>query len=174
MYQQCCSRGKSRENILRGGISLKMTLTVLIFSAIVVGIVVSAFAFGGKNSFEPSQAVKATGGVVKIPLSQVNDGAAHFFYYTARGRDIRFFVLKSSDGVIRAAFDACDVCYREKKGYSQEGDFMICNNCRNRFPSTKINVLKGGCNPAPLEKTVSGSALSIKVQDILKGETYFS
>lgn len=174
MCQQCCSRGKSRENILRGGISLKMTLTVLIFSAIVVGIVVSAFAFGGKNSFEPSQAVKATGGVVKIPLAQVNDGAAHYFHYTVRGRDIRFFVLKSSDGIIRAAFDACDVCYKEKKGYSQEGDFMICNNCRNRFPSTKINVLKGGCNPAPLEKTVSGSTLIIKVQDILKGETYFS
>jgi uncharacterized membrane protein len=174
MFYQCCSRGKIRENVVRRGESRKMTLAVLILIAAIAGAVVSAFAFGGKNYFEASQAVQASGGVVKIPLAQVNDGAAHFFHYTAGGRDIRFFVLKSSDGVIRSSFDACDVCFREKKGYRQEGDFMICNNCGNRFPSTKINVLKGGCNPAPLEKAVSGSALIIKVLDILKGETYFS
>jgi hypothetical protein len=46
--------------------------------------------------------------------------------------------MKSADGVIRAAYDACDVCYRERKGYHQEGDDMVCNNCGRHFPSTSI------------------------------------
>ncbi len=81
--------------------------------------------------------------------------------------------MKSSDGVMRAAFDACDVCFREKKGYRQEGDVMVCNNCGQRFPSTKINVLKGGCNPAPLGRTVQGDSLVINASDIEQGGWYF-
>lgn len=174
MSQKCCRNEEERKDIIKKGAGRIRTLVTLIITVLVIGIGMSPFALGEKIFYEPSQAVQSSKGVVKIPLVQVNDGAAHFFHYTVRGRDIRFFVLKSSDGVIRAAFDACDVCYKEKKGYSQAGDFMICNNCRNRFPSTKVNVLKGGCNPAPLEKTVLGSTLVIKVQDILKGEPYFS
>lgn len=110
----------------------------------------------------------------RIPISKINDGKAHFYKHNSwTGKTIRFFVLKSSDGIFRAAFDACDVCFQEKKGYRQEGDYMICNNCGRRFPSTRINIEQGGCNPAPLDRQIEGDYLLIKKSDIEKGERYF-
>ncbi len=112
-------------------------------------------------------------GIARLPLSAFDDGAAHFYAYQTESTPIQFFVLKSSDGVVRAAFNACDVCYRERKGYQQEGDEMICNNCGQRFSSVLINEVKGGCNPAPLNRTVEGDELIIRVDDILAGVGYF-
>lgn len=115
----------------------------------------------------------ADNGAVSIPVSQVNDGNAHYYRIAAGGKDIRFFLIKSSDGVIRAAFDACDVCFPEKKGYRQEGEFMVCNNCGQRFHSSKINVIRGGCNPSPLERAENGGTITITMQDIQSGAKYF-
>ncbi|MFH1786811.1 MAG: DUF2318 domain-containing protein [archaeon] len=118
--------------------------------------------------------VQQEGQTLKIPISEINDGKAHFYSYNgAGGKTIRFFVLKSSDGVYRAAFDACDVCFEAKKGYRQEGDYMVCNNCGRRFPSTRINIEEGGCNPAPLDREVIGGNVLIKKADIELGGKYF-
>ncbi len=112
-------------------------------------------------------------GGVSIPLEEINDGKAHYYDVEVDGKDVSFFVIKSRDNVIRAAFDACDVCYPEQKGYSQSGEFMICNNCGQRFHSTRINVVKGGCNPSPLTRKVAGDYLIIRNQDLLAGSKYF-
>ena len=108
-----------------------------------------------------------------IPVSEVNDGKAHYFSIDMDGKEIRFFVVRSKDGKIRAAFDACDVCYRSKKGYSQQGDFMVCNNCGMRFHSTRINVVKGGCNPSPLERRTEDDKLIISLDAVRSGAKYF-
>ncbi|OGP56433.1 MAG: hypothetical protein A2Y65_11610 [Deltaproteobacteria bacterium RBG_13_52_11] len=119
-----------------------------------------------------ARAVPAT--QVTYPEKTFADGKArHFTYKTDDGVAIRYFVLKSSDGVIRAAFDACNVCWPENKGYSQKGDFMVCNNCGKRFPSTRINEVRGGCNPAPLNRKVENGNVIIQVGDILQGKHYF-
>jgi uncharacterized membrane protein len=75
--------------------------------------------------------------------------------------------------VVRAAFNACDVCFPAKKGYRQEGDEMVCNNCGSRFPANQINEVRGGCNPSPLDRAVDGDMLIIRVKDILRGLDYF-
>ena len=75
--------------------------------------------------------------------------------------------------MIRAAFDACDVCWRENKGYVQKGDVMVCKNCGRRFPSVRINEVRGGCNPAPLKREVENGTVIIRVADILEGKRYF-
>ena len=118
-------------------------------------------------------AVQATDGVVRWPLTTFDDGQAHYYSFVDGGKSIDFFVLKSSDGVVRAAFDACDVCFGARKGYRQEGDVMVCNNCGQRFPSVKINEVRGGCNPGPLERTVEGTDLVIRSSDIATGAGYF-
>ncbi|MGL1931844.1 MAG: DUF2318 domain-containing protein [Desulfotalea sp.] len=117
--------------------------------------------------------VKASKGEVLIALDKVSDGKAHYFSFKDQGQVVNFFVLQSPDGVVRAAFDACDVCFRAKKGYSQDGEFMICNNCGMRFHSSRINEVKGGCNPAPLDRTSRGDQLVIQVTDILSGTRFF-
>jgi len=112
--------------------------------------------------------------LVFYPVSTFEGGKAHFYdYKTDTGVTVKYFILKSSDGAIRAAFDACDVCWAEGKGYSQKGDFMVCNNCKMRFASIRINEAKGGCNPHPLNRQVVDGNVVIKIADILEGARYF-
>ena len=111
---------------------------------------------------------------VTFPEKTFADGKARFFTHkTEDGVTIRYFIIRSSDGVIRAAFDACDVCWPENKGYSQKGDFMVCKNCGKQFPSARINEVSGGCNPAPLHRKVENGNVIIQVSDIFQGKRYF-
>lgn len=121
-----------------------------------------------------SAAVVAGEQVVSLPASLFDDGKArHFEYQAADGITVRYFVIKSSDGIIRAAYDACDVCWPEGKGYYQQGDDMVCANCGKHFPSVKVNEVKGGCNPAPLQRRVENGQVIIHLADIAAGRRYF-
>jgi len=112
--------------------------------------------------------------LVLYPVKTFDGGKAHFYEYkTDAGITIKYFILKSSDGVIRSAFDACEVCWAEGKGYSQKGDFMICNNCKQKFASARINEVKGGCNPHPLNRQIVDGNVVIKIPDILEGARFF-
>ena len=112
-------------------------------------------------------------GLIRLPLSTFDDYTAHYYTYMNDDQPIEFFVLKSTDGVVRSAFNACDVCYRSLKGYSQDGQIMVCNNCGSQFPADQINVVRGGCNPSPLERTVEAEDLIIRMDDIILGSVYF-
>jgi uncharacterized membrane protein len=173
MSQNKFQHGKSKRDVVTGNRRSKKRTVLMTAGVLIAGMLVMIFVLGRKPADGDSEMLRASGDVVRIPVSQVNEGRAHFFHYKAGGKDIRLFVLRSSDGVVRAAFDACDVCYPERKGYRQEGDFMVCNNCGNRFPFIRIDVEKSGCNPAPVERKVEGSNLVIKVADIERGAFYF-
>lgn len=113
-------------------------------------------------------------GDISIPISSVSSGKATFFNYTASDKTpMRFFVIRSSDGVYRAALDTCDVCYRHKKGYQQVGDDMVCRKCGQHFPSNLVNDVTGGCNPVALTRTVAGGNLLVKTADLESMKTYF-
>ena len=145
----------------------KLLLTALLLLLIsALGLSGCSSSSGGKGVLSGGQ-LTPTNGQLKIPVAGINDGKAHHFQVKADdGTMVTFFVLKSADGVIRAAIDACDVCYRSGLGYYQDGDFMVCKNCGQRFASNKINVIKGGCNPAPLNRTIVGDNLVINMTDI--------
>ena len=112
--------------------------------------------------------------LVIFPTTLFEDGRARHFEYAGAENTIRYFILKSSDGVLRAAFDACDVCWPAGKGYYQEGDHMVCRNCGRRFASVRVNEVKGGCNPAPLSRKLEKDKLIIRIEDIEKGSRYFN
>jgi uncharacterized membrane protein len=106
-------------------------------------------------------------GEFRFPVAAFADGKARFFSTSLPdGKSLSFFVIRSDDGVLRAALDSCDVCYPARKGYHQEGDLLVCNNCGQRFASAKINEVKGGCNPASLTRTVEGETLVIRLSDM--------
>jgi uncharacterized membrane protein len=117
--------------------------------------------------------VKAQAGAVKIPVAEVSDGQAHFYGFKTGGKEIQFFVIKSRDGVLRTALNACDVCFPEKKGYAQRGGDMVCNNCGQHFHTERIMEVKGGCNPSPLPRTVDGKSVIIREADLAAGAKYF-
>ncbi len=140
---------------------------------VLIAVVAAGWFFLDQGATNGIASVKAENGVVRLPVADVDDGKAHYFKLATAKGDISFFVVKSVDGVMRAAFDACDVCYREKKGYRQEGDFMVCNNCNMQFRTDLVNEVKGGCNPAPLARRIESGQLMIAQAEILKGGWYF-
>ena len=121
----------------------------------------------------PYPALATKDGQARLPLSIFDDGKAHYYTLMNGDQPVEFFILESNDGVIRAAFNACDSCFASKRGYLQDGDEMVCQNCGLRFDSDQINIVRGGCNPSPLERVVDGDTLVIQEEDIIAGATYF-
>ena len=139
-----------------------------------IGLAVYAASRGNRAESGDYFTRVAGGADFRIALASLKlDVAQYFSYPAANGKEIRFFLLRGSDNVVRAAYDSCDVCYRYKQGYYQQGDDMVCRRCKNSFPSTEINVVRGGCNPAPLERTTEGDQLIVKAQDLEAGSFYF-
>jgi len=157
-------------------------LGIVVFSVLIIGAIIM-FTYSDGGSGEDSLNIKPQpaeeipevkdSDEIRISTAEVDDGKAHYYSYDSDGVNIRYFIIKSSDGVYRAAFDACDECYRAKKGYRQDGDDMVCNNCGLKFESNKINEVKGGCNPGPLKRTVDGLDVVIKLDDLDDGRWYF-
>ncbi len=141
-------------------------------SKLVIGIAVLAMAalvVGGLGFSSPTTGnAVASGDVLKIPLSELS-GNAKWYTYGFEGTNIRFFAVKASDGSVKTAFDACDICYKSHKGYRQEGDYMVCNNCGKRFAINSLgteNKNPGGCWPGYLPSYVEGNNLVIKKSDL--------
>jgi uncharacterized membrane protein len=154
----------------RTGLHVALAVGALVVVAVVAFVIVS-----GRNGGEPATAttVATPGGDVTMPMNQINDGKAHFYTYDTGGTTVKYFVLADQNGKVRAALDACEVCYTQKKGYHQQGDAMQCNNCGKIFPSDQINVITGGCNPIPLKRSISGDALTITTDSLQAGAQYF-
>lgn len=137
--------------------------------ALLVG-AVSVFAF----SLGKYEKVKTNGGVVSIPVAKLSDGKVRFYKFEDGGKEIDFFAVKASDGGYKTAFDACDSCYRAKKGYEQQGDKLNCKNCNQKFAINRLGPnATGGCNPGYLPHQLNGNTISIKVNDLKGGARYF-
>ena len=157
----------------------------MIIGGVVVGIMVVAVAavsagmLNGLFKKSPAESAKASGvvetaDVVRIPLKALDSGKALFLSLESDGRPLYYFALKSPDGAYRAALDAWDVCFRTNRGYRQEGDQMVCNNCGQKFDCNKIGVIKGGCNPHPLAHKEEAGVMVIRKSDIVAGKEYFA
>ena len=139
---------------------------------ILVTLLIAALLTG--CSSDSHKQLEPQGTVVKIPLAELQPMQASFFKLTVDGNEIRFFAVKGNDGQIRTALDACDVCYKERKGYQQQGAVMLCRNCNLTFPIDRIGPLSlGGCNPHFLASHREGDTLVIAVDELRKGARFF-
>jgi hypothetical protein len=87
---------------------------------------------------------------VKIKISDISN-IAKFYPVMVDNIKMEVIAVKASDGTIRTAFNACQVCADSGKGYYvQEGDYLVCQNCGNRFNKDQIGQVRGGCNPVPI------------------------
>jgi uncharacterized membrane protein len=160
----------------------KKTSTIVVIGVAVVLIGLGGYLATRSSSDAPTATSVATTAPasapaesrdIRISLSELSGNAKFFDYKLADNKPVRFFVIKSSDGVYRAALDACDTCYHAKKGYHQEGDDMVCNNCGLHFPSSQINEVHGGCNPVGLPRTIEGDQMVIKARELENRGSYF-
>ena len=165
-------KATERESIIKVAQKPVLKWVILTVTALLVGYgAVFAFSFPGLSK---SDRVKPVNGAVTIPLARVSDGKAHVYSLADGGKEIGFFVVKGSDGALHTAFDACDVCFHEKKGYVQQGDYMICKNCNRKFAINMIGQMAGGgCNPSQLDHAEDGRNLVIKVADLKSGARFF-
>ncbi len=152
---------------------MNRTKQVIVSGVLAVALLVGAvtgFAF----SLGKYEKVKANNGMVTLPVAKLADGKARFYKFEDGGKDITFFAVKAPDGSIRTAFDACDACYKSRKGYEQQGDKMNCNNCNQKFAINRLGPnASGGCNPGYLSHQLNGGTVSIKVTDLKDGAKYF-
>src|SRR3989304_33859 len=89
------------------------------------------------------------------------------------GEEGRRHLLRRGGGADRAALDACDVCFRTNRGYRQEGDQMVCNNCGQKFACDKVGEVKGGCNPHPRAHKEAAGGMVIRKVDIVAWQGNF-
>jgi len=162
--------------VLGTGSKNRMPLLVVAIGVALIagGAIFYVFQGGGGITATASAPAATNSTFVSFPVSMFDDGKARHFEHVDGNMTIRYFILKSSDGVIRAAFDACDVCWPAGKGYYQEGDNMVCRNCGRRFASVLVNEVQGGCNPAPLTRSLENDKLIIQIKDIQQGRQYFN
>ena len=132
----------------------------LIIPAILIVIVAFAVILAtGKDSndgYAPTDSVNVNDkNQIEIDPSEVTN-SARFYSYDASGTEVRFFAVRGTNGNLRIALDACDVCYSVKKGYRQAGTNMKCNNCGNEYATDGIGTknIEGGCWPSyiPIEE----------------------
>lgn len=127
-----------------------------------------------EDTAPPSEDTEKPADEFVIPLAELS-GTAKFYSWKAPAATVKFFAVLDAAGGVHVAFDACDLCYGAKLGYSQEGDMMVCNNCGNKFLITGIGTTNrgGGCWPGYLPVTIGEDAVTIQHADLKAGSWYF-
>jgi len=156
-----------------------MKIATIVFLILVIGALVFLLNKGNQlapvvsnDGFlgEKGKTVENEGDKILIDENEVNDGNLHAFNYysTKPGKNLYFFIIKADDGTYRAAANACEVCFGIKKGFTQVGDLIRCQNCGTTYTKEQIAKIKGGCNPRPINSNVSviNGQLTINLVDI--------
>lgn len=137
-----------------------------VLSLVVILVLTADFIYAQANSAPPeAHPVTPVNNIVRIPVSEVQDGNLHLFTYkTPDGQTIRFMVIKKPNGY-GTALDACLICGAE--GYRQDGQNVICRHCASAIYVPTIGQ-KGGCNPIGFSSQVEGDNVAIDVSALSK------
>ncbi len=154
-----------------------------VVAVLVIGIAAFTFLDSGKDDDEIAEnskpaAISASdeNGDMVIQTSDITE-IASFYGYDELDTYIEVLAVKASDGTIRTAFNTCQVCYASGRGYYiQQGDYLICQNCGNRFKMDDVEVTRGGCNPVPIlddMKEVTDTTITIPKDLFSEAEVIF-
>lgn len=112
-------------------------------------------------------------GIILIPLSDptmdLRDGRLHKFLLTLGEDSIRILIIKKPDNTLAVCLDACEICPPE--GYGQSESHVICIYCNTPIPVETLGE-PGGCNPIPLNASVTERNVRIELDEILKKWQY--
>lgn len=112
-----------------------------------------------------------------IPISDISSTVS-FYPVEVDGTQMEVLAVADSEGNIRTAFNTCQICYSSGHGYYvQDGSYLVCQNCGNRFTVDQIEIQTGGCNPWPIfeeNKTVTDDAIEISYDFLYESKTIFA
>ena len=124
-----------------------LTVIVLLAAAAVTLLPGMSDGDGGKSSKGTSL---SAGSDLVIQTEEIGTEAS-YFDYDADGTTVQVFAVRAADDTVRLALNTCQVCNGSPYAYfEQDGDDFVCQNCHNRFSSTDVGNLSGGCNPVPI------------------------
>ena len=145
---------------------------ILLFSALIVAAdygIDRGFRSAGYQRVSPD-----SNGQVILDVAEISPGELRFYrFLNAGNQEVKFFVGKDRENTVQAAFDANQICYKTKRGFRQDGDWVVCGKCDKAFRLTGVNDGGGGCMPVPLAHTVAGNRVVLEENDILAGWRYF-
>ncbi|MDR2175648.1 MAG: DUF2318 domain-containing protein [Synergistaceae bacterium] len=134
-----------------------------------------AAAFIGTGT--AAHAKELENGDLFIPAEEVSETAV-FYPIEVDGTKMEIFAVKAPDGTIRTAFNTCQVCFDSGRGYyKQENSVFVCQNCGNRFRTSDIERVRGGCNPLPITskyKNVNESGITIPRDFLIRAKKVFA
>ena len=155
----------------------KLRPTHAAFGVLLFGVFIVAADYGIDRGFRSAGYKRVSpdsNGQVILDVADLSSGAMRFYrFLNAGNQEVKFFVGRDRTGVIQAAFDANQICYKTQRGYRHEGDWVTCNKCDKSFRVTGVNEGGGGCKPVPLAHTVAGDKVVLAENDILTGWRYF-
>jgi len=140
-------------------------MAAAVASLTVILVLTADFIYARANSAPPAaQAIDPVGNIVRIPVSEEQDGAMHLFTATEGTQSLRFMVIKKPNGW-GVALDACRICGAE--GYRQDGQNVICRHCASAIYIPSIGD-QGGCNPIGVPAHVDGGDIVIDISDLAR------
>lgn len=123
------------------------------------------------RTITPPVIMTVEGDEVKIPVSGLSSETLYRYAAGLEGKLIRFLVMKTREGNVLTAFDACKIC--GSKGYVQEGKNLVCLNCAADIQGATMGE-GGGCNPIPLSAALKDGMVIVKANDLLKEAKQFA
>ena len=144
---------------------------VLLFGAAVLA---ANHALESRREGDAERVSPGRDGKVRVSLEGLEPQQVRFYDFLNPGnQEVRFFVGRDAAGHVQVAFDANEICFKTKRGYRPEGEWLVCNKCDKSFRLADANKGGGGCNPIPLAHAVEGDELVIAEADILGGWRLF-
>ena len=109
------------------GSKMKKTILITIFLMII-----AIFLAGCTSTQTPSgelvSKMSTEDDFIRIPVSEISS-TLQKYSFGARSVKINYFVIRDSDGSIKTAFDACDVCGGKKRSEERR----VGKECRSRW-----------------------------------------
>ncbi|MBU4226591.1 MAG: DUF2318 domain-containing protein, partial [Chloroflexi bacterium] len=94
-------------------------------------------------------------------------GQLNLFTYQGTEADVSFMVIKRDENDIAVALNACGIC--PARGYHQEGEVLICDNCNAPINMETVGM-PGGCNPIPLAASLIDGEVLIASSDLQEAQ----
>jgi len=135
-------------------------IAAAVASLAVILVLTADFIYAQANSAPvPARPLQVEGNIVRVPVSEVQDGTMHLFTVNSGSQSMRFMIIKKPNGW-GVALDACRICGAE--GYRQEGQNVMCRHCASAIYIPSIGN-QGGCNPIGVPSRVDGDEIVIDV-----------
>jgi uncharacterized membrane protein len=151
---------------------LHAALLVLAFSGAVLA--ADFLLEGGFARADYARVAPDARGTVRIAVADLAPGQVRFYRYLNTGnQEVKFFVGRDEGGHVQVAFDANEICFKRKRGYSYADGWLTCRVCDKAFRLAEVNAGGGGCKPVPIAHRLEGDELVLADADILQGWRFF-